>query len=255
MAEAEYLFRRNPVWEALQAGRRPLRRLLAQEGAGQIGPILSLARQRGLPVETAAKSRLSQLAGDKGHQGVVLEAGPYPYAEPDEPLRLAAERGERPFLLLLDLLHGPHNIGLLLRTAEACGVHGVYLQARRAPDVTPQVAIASAGAAEHLRIAQVTNLAQTMRDLQRRGVWLAGLEPGPEARPLAEVDLDRSLGLVIGHEGGGLRRLVRQRCDLLLRLPMRGRVASLNAATAGAVALYAAWQARDFEGAEARPGN
>ncbi len=245
----EYLYRRNTVLEALRGRRRALHRLWVQEGARQLDEILSAARERGIPVENVSKGRLSQLAGDGSHQGVVLEVGPYRYSSLDEILALAAERQERPFLLLFDLLHGPQNIGALLRAAEACGVHGVVLQDRRAPDVTPQVVIHSAGAAEHLLIAQVTNLVKAMIRLKERGVWMVGLEIGEQAQRLGQIDLDMALGLVIGHEGAGLRRLVRQNCDFLLELPMRGRVDSLNAATAGAIALYAAWQARGYEGA------
>jgi 23S rRNA (guanosine2251-2'-O)-methyltransferase len=189
------------------------------------------------------------MAGDSSHQGVVLEVGQYQYCEVDELLALAAERGEKPFLLLLDLLHGPQNIGTLLRAAEACGVHGVILQDRRAPDVTPNVVIYSAGAAEHLLVSQVTNLVQTIEKLKAADVWIVGLDLVEYAEPLGRVDLDLPLGIVVGHEGSGLRRLVRERCDFLLTLPMRGQVGSLNAATAGAIILYSAWQARGFEGA------
>ncbi|MCI0397395.1 MAG: 23S rRNA (guanosine(2251)-2'-O)-methyltransferase RlmB [Chloroflexi bacterium] len=247
----EYLYRRNTVLEALRGSRRALHRLWLQEGLRDAGEIVAEARARRVPVETAAKHRLGQLAGDSSHQGVVLEVGPYPYSAVDDILALAAGRQEKPFLLLLDLLHGPQNIGALLRAAEACGVHGVVVQDRRAPEITSHVVIYSAGAAEHLLIAQVTNLAQTIQQLQAAGVWIVGLDLSEEARLLGQVDLDLPLGLVVGHEGGGLRRLVRDRCDFLLRLPMRGRVASLNAATAGAIALYAAWQARGFSGAPA----
>lgn len=244
----EYLTRRNPVLESLRAGRRPFYKLWLQEGVDKkrLRPILAEARRRGVPQATAGKNRLTQLVQDSKHQGVVLEAGPYPYSDVDEILSLAAKRGERPFLLLLDLLHGPQNIGSLLRAAEITGVHGVITQNRRAPEITPSVVQYSAGAAEHLLIAQVTNLVTTMKRLQAENIWLVGLDLAEEARPLPEVDLDIPLGVVVGHEGQGLRRLVRQTCDIRLRLPQRGRVASLNAAVAGSITLYLAWQARGF---------
>jgi 23S rRNA (guanosine2251-2'-O)-methyltransferase len=179
----------------------------------------------------------------------VLEAGPFPYSDVEEMLELAAERGERPFLLLLDLLHGPQNIGALLRTAELCGVHGVIIQDRRAPDITPSVVTHSVGAVEHLLVAQVTNLVETMRSLKEQDVWLVGMDLGDEAQSLGELDLNMALGIVVGHEGEGLRRLVRETCDFLLRLPMRGQVDSYNAAVAGSILLFSAWQARDFTGA------
>ncbi|HSG16717.1 MAG TPA: 23S rRNA (guanosine(2251)-2'-O)-methyltransferase RlmB [Anaerolineae bacterium] len=246
---SDYLYRRNTVLEALRGQRRELRQLWLQDGARQAEKFSAAARARGIPLEVVDKARLSSMVGDGSHQGVVLETGPYPYSSLDEILALAVQRGERPFLLLLDLLHGPHNIGALLRTAEACGVHGVVLQDRRAPDITAQVVIHSAGAAEHLLIAQVTNLVKAMQRLRQADVWLAGLDLSERAQPLGQIDLDMALAIIVGHEGDGLRRLVRQKCDFLLKLPMRGQVASLNAATAGAIVLYAAWQARGYEGA------
>jgi len=248
-SDTEYLYRRNTVLEALRGHRRELHRLWLQEDARQVGEVISAAQARGVPIDSIDKGRLSTMIGDGSHQGVVLEAGPYQYSTIDAILNLAEEWHERPFLLLLDLLHGPQNIGTLLRAAEACGVHGVVLQDRRAPDITPQVTIHSAGAAEHLLIAQVTNLVKAMNRLKDADIWIVGLEAGESAQPLGQLDLDMAMALVVGHEGDGLRRLVRQNCDFLLSLPMRGHVESLNAATAGAIALYAAWQARGYEGA------
>jgi 23S rRNA (guanosine2251-2'-O)-methyltransferase len=245
----DFLFRRNTVLEALRGDRRQIYRLWIQEGAHGTGPIVASARSRGIPIETAGKQKLSQLAGDSSHQGVLLETGPYEYSHLENIMSLANERDEKPFLLLFDLLHGPQNIGTILRAAEACGIHGVVLQDRRAPDITPSVTIYSAGATEHLLIAQVTNLVQAIRELKAAGVWIVGLDMAEESQTIGESDLNIPLGIVLGHEGSGLRRLVRKNCDFLLKLPMRGQVASLNAATAGSIALYAAWQAREFEGA------
>ena len=246
----EYLYRRNTVLETLRAGRRPIVRLWLQKGVRQTQDIIEAASSIGIPLKRTDKQKLTNMVGDRGHQGVVLEVGPYPYAQIEDILALARSRGERPFILLFDLLHGPQNIGALLRTAEACGVHGVILQDRRAPDVTPTVVMYSAGATEHLLIAQVTNLVQTIQRLKVEDIWIVGMDLDEEALTLDQVDLDIGLGIVVGHEGQGLRRLVRERCDYLVRLPMRGQVASLNAATAGAVMLYAAWQARGFAGAQ-----
>ena len=216
----------------------------------ELRPILDAAHAANVPVSTADKSALDRLAqrfgADAKHQGVLLETGPYPYAEPEEMLGLAERRSEKPLLLLLDLLHGPQNIGTLLRTAEACGVHGVILQDRRAPEITPAVVQYAAGATEHLLIAKVTNLVQTMRLIKQQGVWLAGMDMDETGTELGQIDLDMALGVVVGHEGEGLRRLVRENCDFIIRLPMRGQVESLNAAVAGSILLYAAWQARGF---------
>ena len=260
-AKIEALVRRHPVLEALRARRRKLHRLYVEGERGaadaELRPILAAAKSANVTITTLDRRALDQLAqrhaADAKHQGVLLEVGPYPYADVDEMLGLAERRGERPLLLLLDLLHGPQNIGALLRTAEACGVHGIVLQDRRAPEITPSVVQYAAGASEHLLIAKVTNLAQTMRQLKDAGVWLAGLDLDETAEELGRVDLDRALGIVVGHEGEGLRRLVRERCDFLVRLPMRGQVESLNAAVAGSILLYAAWQARGF-GRPTEPG-
>lgn len=244
----EYLFRRNAVLETLRGSRRALHRLWLQKGlpGEQVGPLEKAAVARGVPLKFTSAQELTRLAGDSSHQGVVLEAGAYPYSDLDAMLALADMREEKPFLLLLDLLHGPQNIGSLLRTAEICGVHGVVMQDRRAPDITPHVVTYAAGATEHLHIAQVTNLVEAIRQLKEADIWIAGLDMAGDALRPGEIDLDRSLGLVVGHEGQGLRRLVRETCDFLLRLPMRGQVESLNAAVAGSVALYLAWQARGF---------
>lgn len=246
---AELLYRRNPVLEALRSGRRQFIRLWLQKGQDNkpLAPILAEAGRRNLIIETADRQKLGHLAQDSSHQGVVLEVGPYPYSQVEQMLTLARQGNEKPFLLLLDLLHGPHNIGALLRTAEICGVHGVIIQDRRAPEITPAVVIHSAGAAEHLLIAQVTNLVETMRQLQAQNIWVVGLDISPQAKLLGQLDLDMPIALVVGNEGEGLRRLVGERCDWLLSLPMRGQVESLNAAVAGSVALYAAWQARHFQ--------
>ena len=247
---ADILTRRNTVLEALRGSRRDLHQLWLQEGLDKKthNVFVQAARGRRVPVQTASKQKLGQLAQDGRHQGVALEVGAYPYSSVDEILGVAERREERPFLLLLDLLHGPQNIGSLLRTAEICGVHGVVVQDRRAPEITPAVVQYSSGAAEHLHIAQVTNLVSTMRQLQTAGIWVVGMDLAEDARSLEEVDLNIPIAIVVGHEGDGLRRLVGKSCDYLLQLPMRGHVESLNAAVAGSILLYAAWQARGFVG-------
>ena len=242
----EIITRRNPCLEVLRGRRRQVHKVWLQKGLDRklAQPIMAAAKERGVRVETAVKQKLANLAHDSKHQGVVLEVGPYEYSDMNEMLALAANRGEAPLLLMLDLLHGPQNIGTLLRTAEIVGVHGVILQDRRAPDITPAVVQYAAGATEHLLIAQVTNLVQMMKQLQEKDVWVAGMDIVPEAQQLGEIDLDRPLAIVVGHEGQGMRRLVRESCDFLIKLPMRGQVESLNAAVAGSILLYAAWQAR-----------
>jgi 23S rRNA (guanosine2251-2'-O)-methyltransferase len=236
----ELLYGRRSVYEALRAGRRRIYGLALAEGvqktSGVVGQIVSLARTAGVPLTRSSRQELDRVAA--AHQGVVAEAAPYPYADLDDILAFAADRNEPPLLVLLDLLQDPQNFGSLVRTAEAVSVHGVVIPRRRAVGVTPAVVSASAGAVEHLRVAQVTNLARTVDELKRRDVWVAGLEATPEAQLYHQADLRGPLALVVGSEGSGLRRLVREKCDFLLRLPMRGRVASLNAAVAGSITLY-----------------
>jgi 23S rRNA (guanosine2251-2'-O)-methyltransferase len=242
----ELLFRRNAVRECLRAGRRKIHRLVIARDAG-LAPaqdILAEARRRKIPVEEADKKQLNLATHGEPHQNVLLEVGPYPYADREDLLARAAERGEAPFVVLLDLVQDPRNVGALLRTAEALGAHGIIIQERRGCEVTPTVVVTSAGAAEHLLVAQVTNLVDAMRWLKKNDVWLVGLGLNEDARSLDEVDLNLPLGLVIGNEGEGLRRLVRDNCDFHVRLPMLGQVESLNAAVAGSLALFAARTAR-----------
>jgi 23S rRNA (guanosine2251-2'-O)-methyltransferase len=245
----EKLIRRNAVFAALDAGRRQLYQLFVQDDVNRkaIEPILQLARQRNVAVKQASKQKISNMAQDGRHQGVLLEAGPFEYSSTSEILLYGEERAEAPFILILDLLHGPQNIGSLLRTAEICGVHGVIVQDRRAPDVTPSVVQYSAGAAEYLLISQVTNLAQSIQRLKENDIWAAGLDLDESAQHYGTVDLDLALALVVGHEGTGMRRIIKKHCDFLIQLPMRGNTESLNAAVAGSILLYAAWQARDFK--------
>lgn len=244
---ADILYGRNAVREALRAKRRIFNRLTVSSGAqesGVVGEIVKLAEQAGIEIVRVDRREIDKQLRDANHQGVALECGPYPYVEVEDCLRMAEERREMALLLLLDHLQDPQNIGTLLRTAEAVGAHGVVLPGRRAAEVTPAVANASAGASEHLNIAVVSNLAQTIVDLQRAGVWAVGIEDDERARPYDAIDLDMPLALVVGAEGTGMARLTRERCDFLAKLPMQGRIESLNAAVAGSIVLYHAWRAR-----------
>ncbi|MGQ9874240.1 MAG: 23S rRNA (guanosine(2251)-2'-O)-methyltransferase RlmB [Chloroflexus sp.] len=243
----ELLYGRNAVRESLRARRRIFHRLYVSQSvqeSGIIAEIINLAQQAGVPVERIERQTLDRRLRDANHQGVMLEAGPYPYVELDTCLNTAAERREAALLLLLDHLQDPQNIGTLLRTAEAVGCHGVVIPGRRAAEITPAVVNASSGAVEHLRVAMVTNLNQTIEELQRAGIWVAGLEQDEQAQDIDAVDLDLPLALVIGAEGTGIARLVRERCDFLVRLPTVGQVGSLNAAIAGSIAIYHAWRQR-----------
>lgn len=243
----EIIYGRQPVREALRAGRRRIYKLLLASGlkpTGIVGDIVALAREVGVPLTEVDRRELDRLGDELNHQGLAAEVGGYPYVDLADLLRAAREAGEPPLLLLLDHLQDPQNLGSLLRSAEAAGVHGVIIPGRRAAGVTPAAVRASAGAAEHVQVALVTNLVQAMRSLQDEGVWLAGLEATPEAQLYARADLSGPLGLVVGSEGQGLARLVRETCDFVIRLPLYGQVDSLNAAVAGAIALYEARRQR-----------
>jgi 23S rRNA (guanosine2251-2'-O)-methyltransferase len=243
----ELLYGRNAVREALRAKRRSMQRLLVSSGVqetGIIAEIVKLAEAASVRVERVDRQQLDKQLREANHQGVVLEAGAYPYVELEECLAYAAERHEPALLLLLDHLQDPQNIGTLLRTAEVVGAHGVCLPGRRAAEITPAVVNASSGATEHLRVVLVGNLSQTIVELQKDGVWVVGLEDDERAQTIDAADLNMPLALVVGAEGPGLARLVRERCDFLLKLPMTGQIASLNAAVAGSIALYTAWRQR-----------
>ncbi|MDH5506256.1 MAG: 23S rRNA (guanosine(2251)-2'-O)-methyltransferase RlmB [Anaerolineae bacterium] len=243
----EWIYGRNPVYEVLRAGRRDAFQLLVAEGAqdkGRLGEILRLAAKKKLIVIRVPRQKLDRI--NTGNQGVALEAAGYPYSSLDEMLVLAEERQQKPFILILDALQDPQNLGTLLRTAEAVGVHGIMLPLRQAAMVSPAVVAASSGASEHMLVTQA-NLAQAITILKDENIWVVGLDGGPDSQSPDQVRLDGSVALVVGNEGQGMRRLVRESCDLLLRLPMRGNVESLNAAVAGSVALYFAWGARGFK--------
>jgi 23S rRNA (guanosine2251-2'-O)-methyltransferase len=248
----ELIYGRQPVHEAMRAGRRQVYKLLlAREvkPGGIVSQILALAASQkpAIPVQQVDRPALDKLGGEVNHQGLAAEVSGYPYVDLPAILAAARQAGDDPFLLLLDHIQDPQNLGSLLRTAEAVGVHGVVIPGRRAAEVTPAVVRASAGAAEHVRVALVSNLAQALDWLKAHGVWLAGLEALPDASLYSQAGLLGPLGLVVGSEGEGLSRLVKDRCDFLIRLPLRGQVGSLNAGVAGAVALYEVRRQRDLK--------
>jgi 23S rRNA (guanosine2251-2'-O)-methyltransferase len=209
-----------------------------------IDEITAAAQQRRIPIEKCPRQLIGRILGHEEHQGVALETSAYPYADIHAMLDLAHARQEPALLLLLDLIQDIHNLGSLLRTAEAAGVHGVVIQERRAAGVTPATVNTSSGAVEHLLVAQVTNLVKEMERLKALDLWIAGLEAAPGARPYTETNMILPLAIVVGSEGAGLRRLVRERCDWLISIPMRGQINSLNAAVAGSLALYEALRQR-----------
>lgn len=241
----EWITGRNPVIEVIHAKRRDIFRLLVADNVqpdARLQEAIRAVQARRLPVEKVPRNRLNNLA--ENHQGIALETSGYVYSDLSAMMELAIQRGEPPFILLLDTLQNPQNFGTLLRSAEAFGVHGVMIPFRHTVEVTPAVVNASAGASEHLLVG-MANLAQTIEQLQNENVWVLGLDGGPGSVPIEDVKLGGALALVVGSEGEGMRSLTRKHCDQIVRLGMSGEIESLNAAVAGSISLYLAFQQRN----------
>ena len=236
---SEWIGGRRPVVEALAAGR-PASRLLVGHSARpgpELNEVLAAARRAAVRVETVDANRLRQLAGFDGHQGVLLEVGDRTFADLAELLAAATRAGHDPLLLILEHLQDPTNFGTLLRSAEAAGVDGVIFPARGAAPLSAAAVKASAGASEHLRLARVGALGETAHELHERGIRLVAAD---QDAPVSawDADLTGPIAIVVGSEGTGVSGPMRRRCDVLVRFPMAGRIASLNAATAGALLLF-----------------
>lgn len=240
----EWITGRNPVYECLRAGRRHFFRLLIARGGeegGRISEIRSLAKKSKLLVEQVDKKDL-EIINDH-HQGVALQASAYPYADLSDVFEFAAKKNEPLFMLILDQIQDPQNFGTLIRSAELFGVHGILIPQDRAAGVTPAVVNTSSGGSEHLLIAQ-GNLAQAIDQIKGRDAWVIGLDMDTQSQPLDKTNLSGALALVVGGESSGLRRLVKEKCDLVAHIPTNGNLDSLNAAVAGSIALYAAFMKR-----------
>ncbi len=235
---------RNAVAEALRAGR-PINKLFVADGAADHGlhRLAAQAKAAGAVVSTVDRRRLDQMSLTGAHQGVIAMAAPHEYASIDDMLSLARERAEPPLLVLCDELSDPRNLGAIVRSAECAGAHGVIIPKRRGVALTAAAAKAAAGALEYLPVARVTNLSAAIASLKERGLWIYGAAAEGKT-PLYGADLRGPAAIVIGSEGSGLSRLVAERCDFLLSIPLRGRISSLNASTAAAVLLYEAVRQR-----------
>lgn len=233
----EMIYGRNAVWELLQ-GKRPLNKVLFQaEIKGErIQEIMTTLRERGIPYQFVDRQALDRLTEKQKHQGVLAYIAASEYSSIEDILARAQERGEDPFILALDEVEDPHNLGALIRTVDAVGAHGVIIPKRRSVALTGIVAKTSAGAVEHVPVARVANLVQSLRELKEAGCWIAGAEAG--GSEAFNTDLTGPRVLVIGGEGKGLSRLVRENCDEIISLPMKGKVTSLNASVAGSILLY-----------------
>ena len=229
---------RNAVFEALTSGR-PVNKIYIKAGlqGGSLGKIIAEAQKSTVLIEYVQPEKLDRLAPGIRHQGIVALASPIAFSSLEDVLKRAAARNETPFLLLLDELQDPQNVGALIRSADAAGVHGVLLPKRRSCPLNMVVAKISAGAVNYVPVVQIGNIVQTLRSLKEQGFWVAGADMEGESLYF-DADLDRPLVLVIGAEGKGLGRLVKENCDMLVRIPMQGGVNSLNASAAGAILMY-----------------
>ena len=241
----DYIWGRNPILETLRSARQVKRILIAdgQRDAQPIAAILQEAERRHVPIETVPRLRLDQISQGAVHQGCLAVVEARKYATLEQILAFASQKNEDPFLLVLDAIQDVNNLGSLLRSAEAVGVHGVVIPLHHAAEVNATVVKTSAGASEHLLIAQETNLTHTIDFLKKQNIWVIGLDSETKTE-YDQADLTGALALVVGNEGRGISRLVREHCDLLIKLPMRGHVTSLNAAVAGSIALYEALRQR-----------
>ncbi|HWR61835.1 MAG TPA: 23S rRNA (guanosine(2251)-2'-O)-methyltransferase RlmB [Clostridia bacterium] len=228
---------RNSVLEALKSGRE-IDKLFVQKGVGEgsIRQIVAIAREKKILIKEVDKAKLDSLSTTRNHQGVIASAALYKYYEVDDILNAAAEKGEAPFIIILDEITDNNNLGSVLRSADAAGVHGIIIPKRRAVSLTPAVAKISSGAIEYVPVAKVTNLNQTMEYLKKKGLWIVGAEMGGET--YYGKDMTGPVALVIGSEGEGLGRLVRENCDYLVSIPMKGRISSLNAAVSAAIIMF-----------------
>lgn len=233
----DYIIGKNPVIEALKS-ERDINKILIAEGSqsGQMQQVIGMAKEANVIVQFVPKKKIDQLA-DGNHQGVIAQVAAYEYAEIDDLFAAAEKKNEAPFFLLLDEIEDPHNLGSIMRTADASGVHGIIIPKRRAVGLTTTVAKLSTGAIEYIPVARVTNMAQTIDELKDRGVWIAGTDASAK-QDFRQIDGTLPLGLVIGSEGKGMGRLIRDKCDFLLSLPMVGHVTSLNASVAAALLMY-----------------
>ena len=234
---------RNPVVEVLSGDRDVERVFIADGSEGSVSKIVALAREQGVIVDFVPKEKIDAMAPGVKHQGVVAKVSEYKYAEMEDVFARAEASGEDPFIIILDEISDPHNLGAIIRTAECAGAHGVVIPKRRAASLTQTVALSAAGAIENMPVVQVTNLARTIEELQAKGVWVGAADMDGET--YYEANLTGPIAIVIGNEGKGVGRLVKEKCDFVLSIPMYGRINSLNASNAAAILMYGIRRARN----------
>ncbi|ECB9830029.1 23S rRNA (guanosine(2251)-2'-O)-methyltransferase RlmB [Listeria monocytogenes] len=241
--EQEWIGGRNPVLEVLRSDR-DIHKIYVQEGSqkGILKQVLTLAKERKIQVQFVPKQKIEK-AVSGAHQGVAAQVAAYQYAELDDLFAAAEAKDEMPFFIILDELEDPHNLGSIMRTADSVGAHGIIIPKRRSVGLTQTVAKASTGAMEYVPVVRVTNMVRTMEELQKRGLWIFGTD-AKGSSDYRTMDVDMPLAIVIGSEGFGMSRLVREKCDFLVHLPMRGKVTSLNASVAASLLLYEVYRKR-----------
>lgn len=228
---------RNPVAEALSSGR-PIENLMVAKNnrQGSVVAIIAKAKKKGIPIKEVDPKKLDYMTGSQNHQGIVAIASVKEYATVEDILALAQQRGEAPFIIILDEIEDPHNLGAIIRTAECSGAHGVIIKKRHSAGLSYTVGKASAGAVEYVPVARVTNISATIDDLKKRGIWIFGADMN--GTDYDKCDFSGSVAVVIGNEGKGISRLVRDKCDAIVSLPMKGRINSLNASVAAGILMY-----------------
>lgn len=234
---------RNPVFEAIRSGRS-IDKILVKKGKyeGSIVPIIKKAKENGIIIQEADKAKLDAASEGGSHQGVIAYVSAYEYSDVNDILNAARDKGEPPFVIICDKITDPHNLGAIIRTANCVGAHGVIIPKRNSVGLNSTVAKASAGAVEYTRVAKVTNIVSAIEDLQKEGLWITAADMDGEE--MYNIDLKGAVGLVIGSEGEGVSRLVREKCDFIASIPMTGRINSLNASVAAGVLMYEALRQR-----------
>lgn len=243
--DRDIIFGRNSVTEAIKAGR-PIDSVMVARGerSGSIPKILADAKEAGLPIKEVDRKKLDFMCGHGNHQGIIAVGAVKAYSSVEDIFNLAEERGEPPFIIVCDEIEDPHNLGAIIRTAEAAGAHGVIVPKRRSASLSFTVSKTSAGAVEFMHVARVTNIPQTLDELKERGLWVYCADMDGE--PFYNANLKGAVALVIGSEGKGVGRLVKEKCDVILSMPMKGRINSLNASVAAGILMYEISKQRDL---------
>ncbi len=229
---------RNAVLELLES-ERDINKILVANGEkhGSIYKIISIAKERKIPITEVDRSKLNKISQTQNHQGVIAIVPPFNYCEVDEILELAEQKNEQPFIIILDGIEDPHNLGSIIRTAETAGVHGIIIPKRRSATVNSTVSKVSAGAVEYMKIARVNNINETIRQLKKQGIWICGTDMETETI-YTKQDYRLPIAIVIGSEGFGMSRLVKENCDFLVKIPMKGKINSLNASVSAGIIMY-----------------